>query len=200
LKELMGNHLCCAKPFQTTAVSKVIRWHDGGIEEFKEATKVGELMVDNPQQFVCDFRDLQEGRRIVALPAEEDLSLGGVYVLLPMQKYLRRVLSPSDMTSLNLLSFQCNSGHRKFSFNSRIFPALGTGNSYEFRSKKGSAGRSDQLKEKVADLEVAVPKLEIDENEDQPLVLGFGEHRVRGFRYWKPSLETVKESPRVCKP
>jgi len=196
----MGNHLCCAKPSKTTAVAKVIRWHDGGFEEFREATKVGELMMDNPQQFVCNFRDLQAGRRIAALPAEEDLALGGVYVLLPMQKYLRRVLPPSDMTSLNLLSFHCNSGHRKLSLNSRIFPTLGTGDSDEFRSKKDSAGRPHQLKEKVADLEVVVPKLEIDENENQPLVLGFGEHSVRGFRHWKPSLETIKESPRVCKP
>jgi hypothetical protein len=81
----MGNHLCGGQPSKTTAVTKVIRLHDGGFEEFREATKVGELMVDNPQQFVCDFRDLQAEHRISALPAEEDLSLGGVYVLLPMQ-------------------------------------------------------------------------------------------------------------------
>ena len=119
-------------------------------------------MVDNPHQFVCDFVDLQAGRRITALPAEEDLELGGVYVLLPMQKYLRRVLSPSDMTSLNLLAFQCNSGDRKLSCNSKIWPILPTGSSYEFCLEKGNEGSSDQLKEKVADLEVVVPKLAQD--------------------------------------
>lgn len=169
------------------AAAKVIRWDDGGVEEFREAIKVGELMMDNPQQFICNFSDLRAGVRIAALPAEKELLLGGVYLLLPMQKYLRRVLSPSDMTSLNLLAFNCNSGHRKLSCDSRIFPALGTGNSYEIRSKQCSTGRSD-LNEKV------------DEDEDQPLVLGLHEHRIRGFRCWKPALETIKESPLVCKP
>lgn len=75
----------------------------------------------------------------------------------------------------------------------------GTGNSYEFLSKRDNEERTDQMKEKAAHMEVVVPKLDIDENEEQPLVMGFGEHRVRRFRYWKPSLDTIKESPRVCK-
>ncbi len=189
----MGNHLCCAKPSRTTAATKVIRCDDGGIEEFWEEMKVGELMMDNPHQFVCDFSDLQAGRRVTALPAEEDLALGGVYVLLPMHKYLRRVLSPSDMVSLNLLAFQCNSGHKKRSCNSRIFPAIGTDHLRELCLKGGSGGRSDQLQKGVAELE-------LDEDEDQPLVLGLGEHSAPSFRYWKPALETIKESPLVCKP
>lgn len=188
----MGNHMCCAQASRTMAAAKVIRWDNGRLEEFREAIKVGELMMDNPQQFICNFSDLRAGVRISALPAEKDLLLGGVYVLLPMQKYLRRVLSPSDMTSLNLLAFNCNSDHRKLSCDSRIFPALGTGNSYEIRSKKGSTETSD-LKEKVAELRV-------DEDEDQSLVLRLSEQQIRGFRYWQPVLETIKESPLVCKP
>ena len=96
----MGNHLCYAKSCRTTATTKVIRCSDGGIQKVWEAIKVGELMVDNPKQFVCNFSDLQAGRRIAALRPEEDLALGGVYVLLPMQKYMQCVLSSSSMASL----------------------------------------------------------------------------------------------------
>jgi hypothetical protein len=199
----MGNHLCCVKPSRTTAAAKVIRWNDGGIENFGEAIKVGELMVDNPQQFVCDFSDLQAGRRIAALRPEQDLALGGVYVLLPMQKYLRCVLSPSDMASLNLLAFRCNSTHGKNSCNSRVFPAVGTRHLSEFSSKNGSAERPAQLQTKLTD-RCVVPKLELNEDEDQTTELGLGlglsQQRIRGLRYWKPVLETIKESPRVLKP
>jgi len=199
----MGNHLCCAKPSITTAAAKVIRWNDGGIEEFREAIKVGELMVDNPQQFVCDFSDLQAGCRITALRTEEDLALGGVYLLLPMQKYFRCVLSPSDMASINLLAIQCNSGRRKLPCKSRIFPAAGTGNLSDFSSMNGSTERSDQLHEKITD-RFMVPKMELDEDEDQDrrTGLGFGlsQHSIRGSRNWKPALETINESPRACRP
>ena len=91
----MGNHLCFAQPSRTTAV---IRWNDGDIQKFKEAVKVGELMVDNPQQFIFNFSALQAGRRIAAVRAEENLVMGGVYILLPMHRYLRC----SNMASLNL--------------------------------------------------------------------------------------------------
>lgn len=192
----MGNHLCCAKLCRTTAAVKVIRWSDGSIEKFGDAIKVGELMVDNPHQFVCDFRNLQAGRRIAALRAEEGLALGGVYVLLPMQKYLRCVLSSSDMASLNLLASQCNSAHRKHSCNSRVFPAVGTGDLFDFSSNNGSAEKTKQLHTKLTDRFV-VPKLELNEDEEQATELGLSQHRVRGFRYWKPVLETIKESPRV---
>ena len=181
----MGNDLCCFKPRRTTAAVKVIRWSDSGLQKFEEAIKVGELMVENPHQFVCDFSDLQAGRRIAALRAEEDLALGCVYVLLPMQKYLRCVLSSSDMDSLNLLASQCNSAHRKqSSCNSRVFPAVGTDHLSEFSSNNGSAEKRKQLETKLTDRFV-VPKLELRQ------------HRIRGFRYWKPVLDTIKESPRV---
>ena len=195
----MGNHLCCAKPFSTTATAKVIRWDDdGSIEKFREEIKVGELMLDNPQQFVCHFTDLQAGRRIAPLPAEAGLALGGVYVLLPMQKYLRCVLSASDMASLNLLALQkqsCNSA--------RVFPAVGVAQLSQFSSDNGSARESGELQIELKN-QFVVPKLELNEDEDQPameLGLGLSHHmRMRGFRSWKPVLEPIKESPRVRKP
>lgn len=197
----MGNHLCYAKPSITTATAKVIRWEDGGIEEFSEAIKVGELMVENPHQFVCNFSELQAGCRVTALRAEEALALGAVYLLLPMKKYLRCVLSPSDMASINLLALQCNSRGKKLPCNSTIFPADGSGNLSGFYSLNGGAGRSEDLQVEVADRFV-VTKLEINEDENQPMGLGFGlsQHRIRCFRDWKPALETIKESPRVRKP
>jgi hypothetical protein len=193
----MGNHLCCVKPSRTTAAAKVIRWDDGSIEDFREAIKVGELMLDNPQQFLCDFSNLQAGRRIEALRADDYLAFGGLYVLLPMQKYLRRVLSPSDMASINLLAFHCNYGQRKFSCDSRIIPSVGAGNVCEFSSRNGSSDRSDKSQADVADRFV-LPKLDLDEDEDQ--TLGLGEQRIRRFSYWKPALETIKESPRISNP
>lgn len=185
--------MCCVQPSRTTAAAKVIRLEDGSFEEFWETVNVGKVMMDNPQQFVCDYGNLQAGRRIAALNAEEHLALGSVYFLLPMQKYLRRVLSASDMAWVNLLAFQCKSGQRKASSNSVIFPAVGTGNLYEFSLANGSTEKSDKLQGKEADL-FAVPKQGLDEEEDSTLGLGSYGSWIRRFSYWKPALATIMES------
>jgi len=46
------------------------------------------------------------------ITVEEDSSSGGVYLLLRMQKYGCHVLSPFNLTSLNLLSFHCDFVHK----------------------------------------------------------------------------------------
>ncbi|GLJ05077.1 hypothetical protein SUGI_0010550 [Cryptomeria japonica] len=97
----MANWLwACINPSKT---AKLIRFN-GGVERIKIKTgmKVAELMLDNPNHFVCNFCSLQIGHRILALPAEEEIERGNTYVLLPMQK-LRSVLSDSEMGRIHQL-------------------------------------------------------------------------------------------------
>ncbi|GLJ05080.1 hypothetical protein SUGI_0010580 [Cryptomeria japonica] len=99
----MANWLCsCLYPSKT---AKFIRF-DGGVERIKikmgMRMKVAELMLDNPNQFVCNLGSLQAGHRILAVPAEEEIEAGNTYVLLPMQK-LRSMLSESDMGRIQQL-------------------------------------------------------------------------------------------------
>lgn len=58
--------------------------------------KVAELMLDNPNQFLCNLGSLEAGRRILALTAEDEIEAGNSYVLFPMPK-LRSLLSEWEM-------------------------------------------------------------------------------------------------------
>ncbi|GLJ05073.1 hypothetical protein SUGI_0010510 [Cryptomeria japonica] len=93
----MANWLwACVNPSKT---AKLIRFN-GGVERIKikmgMTVKVAEFMLDNPDHFVCNLGSLQAGRRILALPAEEEIERGNTYVLFPMHK-LRSVLSELEM-------------------------------------------------------------------------------------------------------
>ncbi|GLJ05072.1 hypothetical protein SUGI_0010500 [Cryptomeria japonica] len=79
--------------------------------------KVAELMLDNPNQFVCNLGSLKAGHLILALPAEEELAWGNTYFLLPMHK-LRCVLSESDMGRIH----QLKNKSKPISSHSKIIP------------------------------------------------------------------------------
>eukprot|EP01018_Ginkgo_biloba_P027365 Gb_05766 [translate_table: standard] len=117
----MGNYRSCA--CRNTNSLKVIAFN-GRILEFQKPIKAVELMLENPQHFVCHANALQTGHRIAALSADEELEQGNTYLLLPMDK-LRSVVSPSDMAALALRSV---SSRMKVSSNSKvmakIFPVL----------------------------------------------------------------------------
>ncbi|KAH9323775.1 hypothetical protein KI387_018414 [Taxus chinensis] len=171
----MGNRACsCGSPTKTV---KLVRFNSRaeGIRNNK-ATKVAELMMDNPDHFVCDFGSLHARQRIEALPAEEELLGRNVYILLPMHK-LRSALSESDMNVLEAYiyhsKYKTKSGHHKklISGNvSKILPVCDEGAEKE-----------------------TLPKLKASNEELQRMKNG-------GCGY-KPSLHTIEEcdSLKICK-
>ncbi|GLJ05079.1 hypothetical protein SUGI_0010570 [Cryptomeria japonica] len=159
----MANWLwSCAYPSKT---ANLIRFN-GGLEriKIKMGMKVAELMLDNPNHFVCNLGSLQAGHRILALSAEEEIERGNTYVLLPMQK-LRCVLSEADMGRIQQLK---NKSNAISSSHSKIVPL----------------SQDDFVAEKSS-----LPKLVANEEEIEKMKM-----RIDRQRCWKPSLHTIEET------
>ncbi|GLJ44733.1 hypothetical protein SUGI_0940600 [Cryptomeria japonica] len=75
---------------------------DVSIREFAEAQKCREILQEYPGHFICSSDGLYVGRKICDILEEDDqLQLGQLYFLLPIQK-LEYVLTDSDMAALLL--------------------------------------------------------------------------------------------------
>ncbi|GLJ44741.1 hypothetical protein SUGI_0940800 [Cryptomeria japonica] len=177
----MGNYVSCAASTVPSKMFKVVL-PNGSVQEFHRRVKAAELMLENPQQFVCHANGLQIGRRINPLLADEDLELGQLYFLLPMQK-LKGVLSGTDMASL---AFKANSatkgsGHGKN--NAKILPLL-FGDMLPERRKDADLLMDEKAQE--------LPRLNLEDDPD--LSTAFEQLRLSGCRAWKPKLETISES------
>ncbi|GLJ05066.1 hypothetical protein SUGI_0010440 [Cryptomeria japonica] len=163
----MGNNLgscfCPSKPV------KLVRFN-GGFEriEVKKGIKVAEVMMDNPNQFVCNLGDLQAGHRVQAIPAHEELKQGNTYVLLPMHR-LHFVPSVSEMNAFNAYVYRNSWGAQKnVRTDSKILPV------------------GEESLENTG-----LPKFEVDDiarKQWESLKKG-------GCRYWKPVLHTIYEFP-----
>jgi len=189
----MGNSVLCSSNSVPSGTVKVIHW-DGSVQGFQRIIKAAELMLDNPQHFVCHANGLQIGRRINPLSADEDLDLGHLYFLVPMTK-LHSVLSATDMTSL---AFKANSAMKtasRWSSGTRILPLFGD---FLMRPLLSERKNDDlfmeeeiKISEEAQEEELAVPKLNL---EDVPeLSMALAQLRLRTCRSWKPKLETINE-------
>ncbi|GFP85055.1 hypothetical protein PHJA_000649300 [Phtheirospermum japonicum] len=65
----------------------------------KAPVKAGEIMLENPGQFLCESNDLKTGQRVPCIGAEEELEKGRFYFLLPMDM-LYSVLTYEEMKTL----------------------------------------------------------------------------------------------------
>ncbi|KAK6925286.1 PADRE domain [Dillenia turbinata] len=118
----MGNAAFCAPLVISNGIVKVIR-RDGRLEEYTGPVKAAELMLENPGQFICDSTNLQVGRRILGLSAQEELERRQLYFILPMEM-LYSVLTPEEMSSLTYKATKALKRHASSSSSSfaRIFP------------------------------------------------------------------------------
>lgn len=94
---------------------------DGVLEEYAQPVTAGEMMADNPGQFVCDSGHLSVGGRVPWLAAEEELEWGRLYFLLPSEEMLFSVLTEEE---LGVLSSRASSALTKKKRKRRIFPVL----------------------------------------------------------------------------
>ncbi|KAL9663084.1 hypothetical protein QQ045_027921 [Rhodiola kirilowii] len=73
----MGNFASCYFPDKRTKLFDA----DGGLKLLKITITAAELMLETPGHVVCDIESLVKSRRIVALRADDELVMGGVYML-----------------------------------------------------------------------------------------------------------------------
>ncbi|CAN6451983.1 unnamed protein product [Victoria cruziana] len=173
----MGAYLSCALSSKTAprnSAVKVILSTGGDVRHVDGPVNAAELMLDNPDRFVVSLQSLQIGKRFPPLSADEELEMGGVYVLFPMSR-VNSVVRPADMGGLFLKA---------------------TG---EMKKKHGAAGGSKILPEvgggpsRVDDDsgEFATPRLR-SEGVDHVAVDRFS-RRLSVSRSRKPLLETIDE-------
>ena len=72
---------------------------DGGVRQVALPATAAELMMDAPGHFLVDARAASAGARLAALPADEELELGGAYAAFPM-KLLGTPLAAADAARL----------------------------------------------------------------------------------------------------
>uniref|UniRef100_A0A0D6QZF4 DUF4228 domain-containing protein n=1 Tax=Araucaria cunninghamii TaxID=56994 RepID=A0A0D6QZF4_ARACU len=206
----MGN---CRSRVSATApfnVVKIVKLHGSGVEELQRAIKAAELMLENPQHFICHssgLRTVGDGRYRVSAPltAEEELRCGHLYFLLPMSK-LRSPLSPSEMDSLQFRADKGSNNKKgtasrvRFSQASKIIPLLGDlvllppG----YRQTAVITDR-ESSEEKKKEREVVVPKLQIENGVLAEESWALQRYKSSGSKSWKPVLESISESPRMLR-
>ena len=84
----MGNYVACGlngdvavKEPKTAAVI----FPSGEVRRLEWTATAAELMVELPGHFVACAREMNDGRKILPLSADEELEPGEIYVMLPMQ-------------------------------------------------------------------------------------------------------------------
>lgn len=154
---------------------------DGTVERAAPATTAGELMLDHAHQFVVDFQSLLTGGKATALPADRELSPGGVYVMVPMKAGKSPVLSSAEareeLSRVRSILKSSSSLPCWFVFSSRksaIRPAGGGGGEHASKTPSGTSNSPD------------IPLLFAGES---PEFMG----RQLSCKGWKPSLHTIEE-------
>ncbi|EYU40372.1 hypothetical protein ABFS82_04G128700 [Erythranthe guttata] len=114
----MGNVALCAPSITSNGVAKVLTIDGRQLTYTREpAIKAAEIMLENPGQFLCESNQLIVGQRIPGICAEEELEVGHVYFLLPME-LLYSVLTDDEK---KILSHKYSKEIMKLKI-SKIFP------------------------------------------------------------------------------
>ena len=95
----MGNYMSCALAKAPGGRGARVILPDGGVRQVPLPATAAELMMDAPGHFLVDARAASAGARLAALPADEELELGGAYAAFPM-KLLGTPLAAADAARL----------------------------------------------------------------------------------------------------
>jgi len=190
VKFRMGSYISCASNTVPSSTVKVIHWN-GSVQDLQRRITAAELMLDNPQHFVCHANGLQIGRRINPLTADEELDLGYLYFLLPMPK-LHSVLSGTDMASLAFKANSAMKAAKRRSSGARVLPLF-----EDFMRPLPPEMRKDVFLAEGKQIngaqeeQLTVPKLNLED--DPELSTALAQLRLNPSKSWKPKLETIEE-------
>lgn len=169
---IMGNGVSCTPSILYSSSSLVrVLFMDGKIQIFNKPIKAVEIMVDNPNQFLCNSSSLKVGHRIPGLAEDDDLELRQFYFLLPMD-LLYSVLTSEEMSALSYRASKAIKHERGFTSIGKIFPVcIFSGEGNKKTTTTGSVDKEDgRLLEREGSVERFVKQ-----------------------RSWKPALETIVE-------
>ena len=82
----MGNYMSCALAKAPGGRGARVILPDGGVRQVALPATAAELMMDAPGHFLVDARAASAGALLAALPADEELELGGAYAAFPMKR------------------------------------------------------------------------------------------------------------------
>ncbi|KAH7516982.1 uncharacterized protein LOC107426357 [Ziziphus jujuba] len=180
----MGNSISNRQP-QPTA--KVIL-SDGSVHEFDNPLTVAELMLEHPQQVVVEFQSAVTGKRPNPLPADKNLEMKKIYLMLPTKRGKPKSLSSEEIRGVILIansilrSRSLVSSSKFLPFFARICPpsTVVDGQSFVLPKKEN------------------VQKSEVIRNVSEFLPESMGgrpEFLIRqcSGKGWKPSLDTINE-------
>ncbi|PKI69954.1 uncharacterized protein LOC116203141 [Punica granatum] len=181
----MGNYISCTLSTQTASgnlrsAAKVIL-PTGEVQQFFTPTNAAELMLETPNHFLVNSQSLRIGRKFSALNADEDLEMGNVYVMFPMNR-LSSTITASDLGPLFL----------KASSSSKKAPSnIGSG-----AGRVRVSPESDEVPLRGPDrISSEAPKLSLEGIEEFSLPEFM--HRMSMSRSKKPLLETIAEDDQI---
>ncbi|XP_059436219.1 uncharacterized protein LOC132169156 [Corylus avellana] len=82
----MGNYVSCCFPQSLGAQTAKLFDAHGNLQQIKLPVKAAELMLEQPGHAVAPVEELRQTRRISAMKADDELSAGKVYLLVPTGK------------------------------------------------------------------------------------------------------------------
>ncbi|MQL91584.1 hypothetical protein Taro_024199 [Colocasia esculenta] len=194
----MGSYISSRRRTSDATAGKVVL-PDGTVRTFPRGTSVAELMLEYPQHFVIELRSLMAGTRGEALPADQKLDTGRVYLVLPMKQGGAAALSAAEARRLLLRS---RSSLRPGSFlppssacsspstNSSSPNSDSSSRGASFIRKKKSRPAVPGQDERGKDV-INTPVFPAGVFEETQVFLN--RQLSRSGRGWKPSLHTIEE-------
>ncbi|KAE8708696.1 hypothetical protein F3Y22_tig00110333pilonHSYRG00088 [Hibiscus syriacus] len=186
----MGNYVAALACPSSGTSGKVILW-DGSVKEFSFPLTVAELMLEHPKQVVAEFQAAVNQKRPVPLPADQELDVKKVYVMLPVKRGKPTALSSSEGRRV-LLSANSVLRSKSFLQSSKFLPLFAricpASDVHEMGHKIPSQKKenSGEIHEEVRCLTEFLPES----------VEGRPEYLIRQYsgKGWKPSLDTIKKA------
>ncbi|RLN28853.1 hypothetical protein C2845_PM05G29050 [Panicum miliaceum] len=174
----MGNFMSCTLAKAPGGRCARVILPDGGVRQVALPATAAELMMDVPGHFLVDARAASVGARLAALPADEEVELGGAYAVFPMKR-LGTPLAAADAARLAAAATR--------------------------EARRSSAKVSDDAPPaEVAAAEEKAPRLRLEDMEVDDAAaaeVGALKHRLSNARARRPTLETIQEenylSPRA---
>lgn len=183
---------------------RIIHW-DGSVEEFEKGMTVAEVMMEHPQQVVVEFQCAVTHRRPSPLPADNNLDLNTLYLMLPLKPGKPLALNAHDtrrfLSILNSVLLRS-----KTTSSSRVLPWMCQVVKVHALLKKEQQNHNHEdshsnivlLPQTESESEPTTTLEEVDDNEvimqgrTPPEYLNL--NRQFSGKAWKPSLDTINEN------
>ncbi|XP_062232075.1 uncharacterized protein LOC133929364 [Phragmites australis] len=165
----MGNYLSCTLAKAPGGRCARVILPGGGVRQVALPATAAELMMEAPGHFLADAREARAGARLSALPADEELELGGAYATFPMKR-LGTPLAAADMA--RLAAAATREARRSAKVSNVVAPPAEA----DAATENAPRVRLEEMVDDAAAAEIDVLK-----------------HRLSNARSKRPTLETIQE-------